>query len=84
MIRPLTQSQRSLASIASTINAKSDLSVSDLEKSQLQESLVQVQMSNREIFSALLLAQKFTVLLLQKMRSNLAPLQFSLIQMEQS
>lgn len=32
MIRPLTQSQRSLASIASTINAKSDLSVSDLEK----------------------------------------------------
>jgi UDP-N-acetylmuramoyl-L-alanyl-D-glutamate--2,6-diaminopimelate ligase len=32
MIRPLTQSQRSLASIASTINAKSELSVSDLEK----------------------------------------------------
>lgn len=32
MIRPLTQSQRSLASIASTINAKSDLSVFDLEK----------------------------------------------------
>ena len=32
MIRPLTQSQRSLASIASTLSAKSDLSVSELEK----------------------------------------------------
>ncbi len=32
MIRPLTQSQRSLFSIASTLSAKSELSDSDLEK----------------------------------------------------
>ena len=32
MIRPLTQNQRSLSSIASTVSAKSELSESDLEK----------------------------------------------------